>query len=97
MSLNAEAVKRHARKKRSIIWEYKRSHPCVDCGESDPVVLDLDHVNPKKKTHNMKESRRGTVWWKLSYANLFLELGKCEVRCANCHRRRTALQQGWPV
>jgi hypothetical protein len=23
------------------------------------------------------------------------KIGKCDVRCANCHRRRTAHQLGW--
>lgn len=69
---------------------YLGGHPCVDCGESDPRVLDFDHRDGVEKLE--------TVAWLRARGRretLFQEIEKCEVRCANCHQRRTARQFGW--
>lgn len=73
------------------VLEYLLSHPCADCGENDPVVLDFDHAEPGSKrldVANMIQRR-----W--AWARIEAEIAKCVVRCANCHRRRTARQFGW--
>ncbi len=66
------------------VREYLLGHPCVDCGESDPGVLDFDHLRDKKA--NISTLVQSGVSWE----SLAHEIAKCEVRCANCHRRRTA-------
>lgn len=73
----------------AYIWSYLESHPCVDCGESDPVVLEFDHVDQSNKTSNVSDMRVRSI------KSIDAEIAKCEVRCANCHRRRTATQLGW--
>lgn len=79
------ANKRHRNRNRQILQAYLQTHPCVDCGEKDPIVLEFDHVRGKKRNDVTTLANRGT-----SVAGLRFEVSKCEVRCANCHRRRTA-------
>ena len=82
---NAQTVRRNVR----LVYEYLLQHPCVDCGEADPVVLEFDHVRGQKR-HNVADwVRSGRSWEKV-----YEEIEKCEVRCANCHRRITAKRQG---
>lgn len=71
------------------MYEYLKENPCEECGESDPVVLDFDHINPEDKLGNICHMRT------YSEQTLFAEIGKCRVLCANCHRRRTAKQFNW--
>jgi hypothetical protein len=66
---------------------YFAEHPCADCGERDPVVLEFDHLGQKSFT----------IGANLRYRNrqsLLEEIAKCDVVCANCHRRRTANRLG---
>lgn len=70
---------------RRIIDEHKASHPCIDCGESDPICLDFDHRDPSKKDFSIFRTTAvcGTV------EALLKEIAKCDIRCANCHRKKT--------
>src|SRR5258708_29735036 len=76
-------------KVRNYLWKYLSSHYCKDCGEKDILVLEFDH-----KGNKYKEIAR-MITGRYSLARVINEVEKCEVRCANCHRRKTALQQGW--
>lgn len=81
-----ETIKENYRR----IFEYLQAHPCVDCGEADPVVLDFDHVRGEKDRHVSRMASMGMSW-----TTLVAEIQKCEVRCANCHRRKTARERGY--
>ena len=67
--------------------DYFLSHPCVDCGESDPVVLEFDHLRDK-------EFNIGAAIARNSWARILKEMEKCEVVCRNCHRRRESTRSG---
>lgn len=67
-----------------VVTAYLREHPCVDCGENDPEVLEFDHVRGEKITEIAKLVSHGYSW-----ALIEAEIAKCDVRCANCHRRKT--------
>jgi len=69
------------------MMEFYKSNPCVDCGESDPRVLDFDHINTKR--HNVSTLLRKEYSWD----SIIQEAKQCEVRCANCHRKKTAVDQ----
>ncbi len=74
-----------------FIWNYLLKHPCVDCGEDNPIVLEFDH---KDNVEKLKEISR-MKGQGFSIEKLEKEISKCDVRCSNCHKIRTAIQQGW--
>lgn len=82
--------KKYRDEKRKKLREYLESHSCVDCGESDIVVLQFDHIDPSTKRNNV-----GTLLSSHSWEVVKQEIDKCEVRCANCHIKRTAKQFDW--
>jgi hypothetical protein len=78
-----EAQQRRRREARALLGQYLLGHPCVECGETDPIVLEFDHLGPKRGNVTQL-ARRGA-----SLDRLKREIAECEIRCANCHRRRT--------
>ena len=91
---NKETHKQNANKRRNRIVkenqqkiiEYLQNHPCIDCGETDIIVLQFDHVRGKKR-------KEIGAMLSFSWNTIMAEIEKCEVRCANDHIRKTARQQ----
>ena len=78
------------KRNRRAVWKYLDTHPCVDCNEDEKILLEFDHIDPSNKLGHISRLVR-TVGLK----KLFDEIGKCVVRCANCHRKKTAQQYAW--
>ena len=64
---------------------YLKTHPCVDCGNANPLVLEFDALDGKNVLHITPE----TTW-----DTLLPELTQCDVRCANCRRLKIGKQFG---
>jgi hypothetical protein len=74
---------------RDFAWEYLSTHPCSQCGESDPIVLEFHHVGGKDTEVSRLISNGASV------DVIKAEVIRCVVLCASCHRRITAKEQGW--
>ncbi len=74
----------------ALLLDYLLKHPCLDCGESNPLVLEFDHVRGIKT-----KDISCMIQQKWSWKAIEAEIAKCIVRCANCHRRKTAYEQNW--
>lgn len=72
------------------LLKYLNEHPCVDCGETDYLVLEFDHLIREEKEYGISKMMTNYSWDKI-----LKEITKCEVVCSNCHKRRTAKQFGW--
>lgn len=92
-SKHKKATDKVRRNRREILqdylFNYLTNHPCVDCGQSNIITLEFDHVRGVKckSIANLLSSAA-------SIDNLKSEIEKCEVRCANCHRRKTSKDFG---
>jgi len=74
---------------RQYIYDYLKLNPCIDCGETNPIVLEFDHKDSIVKSFNISNATHRSI------ESIQNEIDKCDIRCANCHRLRTAKQFNW--
>ena len=65
--------------KRQEIADWKRARGCTVCGETEPWVLDMHHLDPNEKEANSAQSATIKTFLK--------EADKCVLLCSNCHRK----------
>ena len=71
--------------KKRELWDLKELSGCVDCKEKYPhFMLDFDHLPEFEKLGSPTQ-----IIATYSSARALVEVAKCEVVCANCHRIRT--------
>ena len=85
-----ELNKEKKEKIQMYIWNHLSSHPCVDLGGPRIIKKENEHVTGKKDFSIAEDPHR-----RLGLVKLQAEIDKCVIRCANCHRRKTAKQLGW--
>jgi len=83
-------VRARREENRHQVLRYLASHPCVDCGIENPVVLEFDHRDPRDKLTEVGRLMVNKPWPRVR-----AEIEKCDVRCVNCHRRKTARDFDW--
>src|SRR3954470_21768977 len=76
----------HRARNATAVLEYLLVHPCVRCGERNPVVLEFNHRDPRTKVANISDLIR--LGWSLK--RIFEEIECCDVLCANCPQRYTS-------
>ena len=86
------ANRRHMAKSkaRSFVLDYLKVNPCTDCGYTNPIALEFDHVIGTKRA-----DVSAMVSDALSVEAIAAEIQKCQVVCANCHRIRTNARANW--
>ena len=75
---------------REYVWDYLSTHPCIQCGESDPRVLEFHHRDSVQKEKDIARM----VGDGLSTGRIQAEIDKCDIYCSNCHRKLTMDERG---
>lgn len=79
----------HAEKKQ--ILDDARKGGCIRCGEDDLACLDFHHRDPREKEGHLGHIRR------FSIERIKAEIAKCDVLCANCHRKHHRNERNTPT
>ena len=88
----AKARRKRVREEfRTNMLTYLSDKKCSMCGEADIRVLEFNHIDPARKSFSISQAvRLGYKWYEVKQ-----EISKCEILCANCHKKVTSEQFGW--
>lgn len=92
MPLYGEAKRAYQRewvRARRDEWIESQGGACVYCGSTDN--LEVDHKDPKTKKCNPR------AIWSRSKSFREVELAKCQVLCADCHKTKSDAEQTFPL
>jgi hypothetical protein len=78
-----EVVKERKLKIKKWFRDYKKGFKCSRCFEAHPAVIDFHHKDSSKKDDDIAYFVANGY----SPKRIIKELEKCEVLCANCHRK----------
>lgn len=83
-----ESNRERRNKIRQQIRDYKEGKPCSDCDVKYPYyIMDFDHVGDDKVKNISRLAADAPNW-----ERILVEIEKCELVCANCHRHRTHMR-----
>lgn len=77
-------LKDHRDRKLDIL---KQGKSCTLCSEDFPECLDFHHKDPSTKSFTIASGLNKPL------AEIMAEVAKCDILCANCHRRRHAMER----
>lgn len=77
-----QKINKNKRANRAWFAAYKKTLSCTDCGQNHPATLDFHHVIHDKNHRKVND----LVSDGHAKARIILEIAKCVVLCANCHR-----------
>ena len=77
---------RYRDRNHEFLWTYLLDKTCIDCKNNDSRVLEFDHLPEYEKKFDIAKSIAGST---RSWEKVLVEIKKCEIVCANCHKIRT--------
>lgn len=86
----ADRRRKERRENHQRMVEYLSRRSCAMCGEKDAAVLEFHHLSSDKEYDISEMVSKGYAW-----SRILRELKKCQILCANDHRRITARQRNW--
>jgi len=80
-----ENKERQILRNQAYVWSVLEGASCFDCGFSNPIALEFDHLPEHEKSAEVGNLIRVPA----SIEAIDIEIAKCEIVCSNCHKIRT--------